>query len=71
MYAVYLNIYILLEVYEWFVSVRTDLTEDGAWSRLLVAHATSKDSGNYSCVLDGVVTASISVHVLTGTRGHL
>lgn len=48
------------------LSVRTDLTEDGAWSRLLVAHATPKDSGNYSCALADVAAATVTVHVLNG-----
>ncbi|XP_054265536.1 zwei Ig domain protein zig-8-like [Macrosteles quadrilineatus] len=48
------------------ISVRTDVTEDGAWSRLLLAHATPRDTGNYSCSLSDVATTSVTVHVLDG-----
>jgi hypothetical protein len=35
-------------------------------SRLLVARADAKDSGNYTCVPSGAHPASVIVHVLNG-----
>lgn len=40
----------------------------GAISRLYIANANKKDSGNYSCALADVAAATtVSVHVLNGT----
>jgi len=39
----------------------------GAISRLYIANANKKDSGNYSCALANVAAATmVSVHVLNG-----
>lgn len=40
---------------------------NGAVSRLYIANANKKDSGNYSCALADVAAATtVSVHVLNG-----
>jgi hypothetical protein len=40
----------------------------GAVSKLYIANANKKDSGNYSCALADVAAATmVSVHVLNGT----
>lgn len=40
----------------------------GAVSRLYIANANKKDSGNYSCALADIAAATmVSVHVLNGT----
>ncbi|CAG9122412.1 unnamed protein product [Plutella xylostella] len=49
------------------VSVKTEATSNGALSRLYIANANRKDSGNYTCALADVAVASVSVHVLRGT----
>ncbi|KYN12217.1 Opioid-binding protein/cell adhesion molecule [Trachymyrmex cornetzi] len=47
--------------------VKTDMGAAGAVSRLYIANANKKDSGNYSCALANVAAATIvSVHVLNG-----
>lgn len=49
-------------------SVKTDMGASGAISRLYIANANKKDSGNYSCALADVAAATtVSVHVLNGT----
>lgn len=49
-------------------SVKTDMGAAGAVSRLYIANANKKDSGNYSCALANVAAATmVSVHVLNGT----
>lgn len=48
-------------------SVKTDMGAAGAISRLYIANANKKDSGNYSCALANVAAATmVSVHVLNG-----
>ena len=48
-------------------SVKTDMGTSGAISRLYIANANKKDSGNYSCALADVAAATtVSVHVLNG-----
>lgn len=39
---------------------------EGAVSRLYIANANKKDSGNYSCSLADVAATTVSVHVLNG-----
>ena len=39
---------------------------EGAVSRLYIANANKKDSGNYSCALADIAATTISVHVLNG-----
>ncbi|XP_078039326.1 opioid-binding protein/cell adhesion molecule [Augochlora pura] len=49
------------------ISVKTDMGTNGAVSRLYIANANKKDSGNYSCELTDVAPATtVSVHVLNG-----
>ncbi|XP_076277280.1 zwei Ig domain protein zig-8 isoform X1 [Lasioglossum baleicum] len=49
------------------ISVKTDMGTNGAVSRLYIANANKKDSGNYSCELADVAAATtVSVHVLNG-----
>lgn len=48
-------------------SVKTDMGAAGAVSRLYIANANKKDSGNYSCALANVAAVTmVSVHVLNG-----
>ena len=47
-------------------SVKTDMGAEGAVSRLYIANANKKDSGNYSCALTDVAATTVSVHVLNG-----
>lgn len=42
------------------------MSSGGAVSRLYIANANKKDSGNYSCSLANVAATTISVHVLNG-----
>ncbi|XP_014224443.1 peroxidasin-like [Trichogramma pretiosum] len=48
------------------ISVKTDMGAEGAVSRLYIANANKKDSGNYSCALAEVAATTVSVHVLNG-----
>ncbi|XP_046412032.1 opioid-binding protein/cell adhesion molecule [Neodiprion pinetum] len=48
------------------ISVKTDMGAEGAVSRLYIANANKKDSGNYSCALADVAATTVSVHVLNG-----
>lgn len=48
------------------ISLETDKTESGTTSRLLLTRAQFTDSGNYTCVPTGAISASIQVHVLNG-----
>ncbi|XP_029667300.1 peroxidasin isoform X2 [Formica exsecta] len=49
------------------ISVKTDMGAAGAVSRLYIANANKKDSGNYSCALANVAAVTmVSVHVLNG-----
>ncbi|CAL7944239.1 unnamed protein product [Xylocopa violacea] len=47
--------------------VKTDMGATNAISRLYIANANKKDSGNYSCALTDVAAATtVSIHVLNG-----
>ncbi|CRK99292.1 CLUMA_CG012622, isoform A [Clunio marinus] len=48
------------------ISLEQEKTETGTTSRLLLTRANFRDSGNYSCVPLGALSASIIVHVLNG-----
>lgn len=48
------------------ISVKTDLKEDGAVSKLLVARVQKADSGNYTCSISPKDVAVVTVHVLNG-----
>ncbi|XP_076767196.1 zwei Ig domain protein zig-8 [Xylocopa sonorina] len=49
------------------ISVKTDMAPTNAISRLYIANANKKDSGNYSCALTDVAAATtVSIHVLNG-----
>jgi hypothetical protein len=48
------------------ISLEQEKSETGTTSRLLLTKATFRDSGNYSCVPLGALSASIIVHVLNG-----
>lgn len=47
-------------------SVRTELTQEGANSSLLVARIGSGDAGNYTCSVSAHEFATVTVHVLNG-----
>ncbi|XP_071749483.1 zwei Ig domain protein zig-8 isoform X2 [Lepeophtheirus salmonis] len=47
------------------ISVKTDLHKNGATSRLKIAKASNKDSGNYTCGMSSAF-ASVIVHILNG-----
>lgn len=47
-------------------SVKTDLRAGGAISRLYIANANRRDSGNFTCALAEVTQATVLVHVLNG-----
>jgi len=47
------------------VSVKTDLLKDGAISRLFIAFASKRDTGNYTCSMRNA-QASVFVHILDG-----
>ncbi|XP_045540241.1 obscurin [Papilio machaon] len=48
------------------VSVKTETLPNGALSRLYIANANRKDSGNYTCSLADFAATAVSVHVLRG-----
>ncbi|XP_052868739.1 uncharacterized protein LOC128274550 [Anopheles cruzii] len=48
------------------ISLETEKTEGGTSSRLMLTRATLRDSGNYTCVPTGAISASVQVHVLNG-----
>ena len=48
-----------------FCSVKTDLLKDGAISRLYIAFASKRDTGNYTCSMRNA-QASVFVHILDG-----
>uniref|UniRef100_A0A336MSA3 CSON006302 protein n=1 Tax=Culicoides sonorensis TaxID=179676 RepID=A0A336MSA3_CULSO len=48
------------------ISLETEKTDGGTTSRLLLTRAQLRDSGNYTCVPTGAVSASVQVHVLNG-----
>lgn len=47
------------------ISLETEKTEGGTSSRLMLTRAALRDSGNYTCVPAGAVSASVQVHVLS------
>ena len=47
------------------ISVKTDLLKDGAISRLFIAFASKRDTGNYTCSMRNA-HASVFVHILDG-----
>lgn len=48
------------------ISLETEKTESGTTSRLLLTRAQLRDSGNYTCIPAGAISASVQVHVLNG-----
>ncbi|XP_043069311.1 netrin receptor DCC isoform X2 [Drosophila bipectinata] len=50
------------------ISLETEKTDVGTTSRLMLTRASFKDSGNYTCVPNGAIPASVRVHVLTGEQ---
>jgi hypothetical protein len=47
--------------------VKTEVQNSGALSRLYIANAAKRDSGNYTCALEEVSATTVAVHVLRGT----
>ncbi|XP_034490901.1 zwei Ig domain protein zig-8 isoform X2 [Drosophila innubila] len=50
------------------ISLETEKTEVGTTSRLMLTRAALRDSGNYTCVPNAAMPASVRVHVLTGEQ---
>ncbi|XP_017853731.1 zwei Ig domain protein zig-8 isoform X2 [Drosophila busckii] len=50
------------------ISLETEKTDTGTTSRLMLTRASLRDSGNYTCVPNAAVPASVRVHVLTGEQ---
>lgn len=53
------------------ISLEQEKTESGTTSKLLLTKANFRDSGNYSCVPMGALSASVIVHVINGNWGRL
>uniref|UniRef100_T1HBN8 Ig-like domain-containing protein n=1 Tax=Rhodnius prolixus TaxID=13249 RepID=T1HBN8_RHOPR len=53
------------------ISVKTDIMDDGAMSRLFIANSNQHDSGNYTCSLGDIAHASVAVVVLNEMDGFL
>ncbi|KAF6210356.1 hypothetical protein GE061_013460 [Apolygus lucorum] len=51
------------------ISVKADVTDNGALSRLFIANSHPHDSGNYTCALGDIAQASVTVVVLNGKDG--
>lgn len=49
-----------------FRSVKTDLLPHGAVSRLYIANASQRDSGNYTCAISESSFTTVMVHILNG-----
>nr|DAA03146.1 TPA_inf: HDC16683 [Drosophila melanogaster] len=45
------------------ISLETEKTDVGTTSRLMLTRASLRDSGNYTCVPNGAIPASVRVHV--------
>ncbi|XP_060661300.1 zwei Ig domain protein zig-8 isoform X1 [Drosophila nasuta] len=50
------------------ISLETEKTDIGTTSRLMLTRASLRDSGNYTCVPNAAMPASVRVHVLTGEQ---
>ncbi|EDW10937.2 zwei Ig domain protein zig-8 isoform X2 [Drosophila mojavensis] len=50
------------------ISLETEKTDAGTTSRLMLTRASLRDSGNYTCVPNAAIPASVRVHVLTGEQ---
>ncbi|XP_017062653.1 zwei Ig domain protein zig-8 isoform X2 [Drosophila eugracilis] len=50
------------------ISLETEKTDTGTTSRLMLTRASLRDSGNYTCIPNGAIPASVRVHVLTGEQ---
>ncbi|KAH8418146.1 hypothetical protein KR009_001137 [Drosophila setifemur] len=50
------------------ISLETEKTDIGTTSRLMLTRASLRDSGNYTCLPNGAIPASVRVHVLTGEQ---
>lgn len=53
------------------ISLETEKTDTGTTSRLMLTRAQLSDSGNYTCIPTGALSASTLVHVLNGTKFRL
>jgi hypothetical protein len=50
-------------------SVKTSMNNITVDSHLYLASATASDSGTYSCNLDNIALARLSLHILNGKFG--
>lgn len=62
----FLASHVFLIAPSFFLSVKTERRGRDAISWLLMARATSRDSGVYTCSVDGYSQATVSVHVIQG-----
>nr|CAD7194595.1 unnamed protein product [Timema douglasi] len=58
------KIFVVVKDIQELVRVKTEVNSVGAMSRLYIANANKHDSGNYTCSLADVASATIAVHVL-------